>query len=114
LKKLAGAGGFEPPNAGIKILQLLPTNAVVSTISAPTSAIFLALCPKHPADGPSALETILQPGALPRAQPHERFFNRIKHFRRLATRYEKHAANFLAMLELAAIQLWLRYNESVT
>src|SRR5437764_5996099 len=26
----------------------------------------------------------------------ERFFNRIKHFRRLATRYEKHAANFLA------------------
>ena len=32
----------------------------------------------------------------------ERFFNRIKHFRRLATRYEKHAANFLAMLKLAA------------
>ena len=27
----------------------------------------------------------------------ERFFNRIKHFRRLATHYEKHAANFLAM-----------------
>ena len=42
----------------------------------------------------------------------ERFFNRIKHFRRLATRYEKHAANFLAMLKLAAAQLWLRYNES--
>ena len=32
----------------------------------------------------------------------ERFFNRIKYFRRLATRYEKHAANFLAMLKLAA------------
>jgi transposase len=44
----------------------------------------------------------------------ERFFNRIKHFRRLATRYEKHAANFLAMLKLAAIHLWLRHNESVT
>ena len=29
----------------------------------------------------------------------ERLFNRIKHFRRLATRYEKHAANFLAMLK---------------
>jgi transposase len=27
----------------------------------------------------------------------ERFFSRINHFRRLATRYEKHAANFLAM-----------------
>jgi transposase len=43
----------------------------------------------------------------------ERFFNRIKHFRRVATRYEKHAANFLAMLKLAAIHLWLRHNESV-
>ena len=44
----------------------------------------------------------------------ERFFNRIKHFRRLATRYEKHAANFLAMLKLAAVHLWLRHNESVS
>ena len=44
----------------------------------------------------------------------ERFFNRIKHFRRLATRYEKHAANLLAMLKLAAVHLWLRHNESVT
>jgi transposase len=44
----------------------------------------------------------------------ERFFNRIKHFRRLATRYEKHASNFLAMLKLAAVHLWLRHNESVT
>src|SRR5207244_9306087 len=42
----------------------------------------------------------------------ERFFNRIKHFRRLATRYEKHAANFLAMLKLAATHLWLRHHES--
>jgi transposase len=41
----------------------------------------------------------------------KRFFNRIKQFRRLATRYEKHAANFLA--KLAAAQLWLLHNESV-
>jgi transposase len=32
----------------------------------------------------------------------ERSVNRIKHFLRLATRYEKHASNFLAMLKLAA------------
>lgn len=44
----------------------------------------------------------------------ERFFNRIKHFRRIATHYEKHAANYLAMLKLAAIEIWLRYNESMT
>ena len=44
----------------------------------------------------------------------EPFFNHIKQFRRLATRYEKHAANFLAMLKLAAAQIWLRHNESVS
>ncbi len=44
----------------------------------------------------------------------ERFFNRIKHFRRAATRYEKHAANFLAMLQLASIRLWLKSIESMT
>ena len=42
----------------------------------------------------------------------ERFFNRMKHCRRIATRYEKHAANFLAFVKLAAIRLWLRFNES--
>ena len=44
----------------------------------------------------------------------ERFFNKIKHFRRVATRYEKHAANYLGMLKLASISLWLRHYESTT
>ena len=37
----------------------------------------------------------------------ERLFNRLKHFRRIATRYEKRAVNYKAMLILAAILLWL-------
>jgi transposase len=37
----------------------------------------------------------------------ERLINRLKHFRRVATRYEKRAANYLAMVTLAAIALWL-------
>jgi transposase len=36
----------------------------------------------------------------------ERFFNRIKHYRRLATRYEKTARNFLSMLSLVAVVIW--------
>ena len=32
----------------------------------------------------------------------ERFFNRIKHYRRIATRYDKTAASYLAFLHLAA------------
>jgi transposase len=44
----------------------------------------------------------------------ERFFNRIKHYRRLATRYEKLGANFLAMVQHALVRLWLREIESTT
>jgi transposase len=38
----------------------------------------------------------------------ERFFNKIKHCRRVATRYDKLAANYLAFVQLAYIRLWLR------
>jgi len=37
----------------------------------------------------------------------ERLINRLKQFRRVATRYEKRGANYLAMVMLAAIRLWL-------
>ena len=37
----------------------------------------------------------------------ERLINRLKQWRRIATRYEKRAANYHAMLMLAAILLWL-------
>lgn len=37
----------------------------------------------------------------------ERTFNRLKQFRRVATRYEKRGENYLAMLTIAAILLWL-------
>jgi transposase len=40
----------------------------------------------------------------------ERFFNKIKHCR-VATRYDKLAANYLAFIQLASIRLWLRVNE---
>lgn len=38
----------------------------------------------------------------------ERFFSKIKHFRRIATRYDKTALSFAAMLSLAAAMIWLR------
>jgi transposase len=37
----------------------------------------------------------------------ERFFNRTKQCRRVATRYDKLAANYLAFVQLVAIRLWL-------
>jgi transposase len=44
----------------------------------------------------------------------ERFFNKIKHCRRVATRYDKLASNYLAFIQLASIRPWLRINESTT
>ena len=38
----------------------------------------------------------------------ERFFNMIKHFRAIATRYEKTARNFLAGLHLVCALAWLK------
>jgi transposase len=54
-----------------------------------------------------------------RAVPHDRdlyeerhvvecFFAKLKQFRRIATRYEKTATNFLAMVQLACAMVWLR------
>jgi transposase len=44
----------------------------------------------------------------------ERFFNRAKQFRRVATRYDKLAENYLAALKLVAVRIWLRDNESTS
>ncbi|MDP3173143.1 MAG: transposase, partial [Phenylobacterium sp.] len=42
----------------------------------------------------------------------ERYFCSLKQFRRVATRFEKTARNFLAAVALASARLWLRAIES--
>jgi transposase len=44
----------------------------------------------------------------------ERFFNKLKHFRRIATRFDKLARNYLAAVLMAATRLWTRAYESTT
>jgi transposase len=44
----------------------------------------------------------------------ERFFSKLKHFRAIATRFEKHDANYLALIKLASARIWMRSYESVT
>jgi transposase len=39
----------------------------------------------------------------------ERFFNKLKHCRAIATRFEKHDANYLALVKLAAARIWMRF-----
>ena len=44
----------------------------------------------------------------------ERFFNKLKHFRGVATRYDKNPENYLAGVKLASARIWMRVNESMT
>ena len=44
----------------------------------------------------------------------ERFFNKLKHFRAIATRSDKTPENYLAGVKLASLRIWMRFNESVT
>ena len=38
----------------------------------------------------------------------ERCFNKLKHFRRFATRYDRRAVHFLGFIHLAAAMIWMR------
>ncbi|MBD0391041.1 transposase, partial [Wolbachia endosymbiont of Pentalonia nigronervosa] len=38
----------------------------------------------------------------------ERMFNKLKNFRRVATRYDKLAISFLSFVHIASIYLWLK------
>lgn len=43
----------------------------------------------------------------------ERFFNKLKHFRAVATRYDKNPENYLASVKLASVRIRIRFNESM-
>lgn len=41
-----------------------------------------------------------------------RFLSKLRHFRRIPSRYDKLADNFLAIVKLASVRLWLRAYET--
>jgi transposase len=67
---------------------------------------------QYPAEEQSQRSDLLQPDLYRARNRVERFFNKIKQCRRVATRYDKLAANYLASIQLPSIRLWLRVYES--
>lgn len=65
----------------------------------------LAVIPNNPS---RALKYALDPHLYAQRHLVECCFSRLKQFRRVATRFEKTARNYLAVVTLAAIVLWLR------
>jgi transposase len=47
-------------------------------------------------------------GAYKHRNRIERCFNRLKHFRRFATRYDRRTIHFAGFVHLAAVMIWLR------
>lgn len=68
--------------------------------------------PNIPAKSNRKMEAVLQQKVYRQRNRIERFFSKLKHFRRIATRYDKLADNFLAMVQLTSMRLWLRAYES--
>src|SRR6516162_6120562 len=69
---------------------------------------------EHPTEKKSDRDAMFSPHLYRARNLVERFLNKIKHCRRVATRYDKLAANYLAFVQLASIRLWLRANESTS
>ncbi|WP_445304372.1 transposase [Neorhizobium sp. SOG26] len=57
---------------------------------------------------------VSRPKPLPSAQSCRTLLLQTEHFRRLTTRYDKLAANFLAAVALASARLWMRIYEPTT
>ena len=61
-------------------------------------------------DSDALRESLAQRGAWANVKPMpRRFFNKLKHFRAVATRFEKHDANYLAVVKLVAAKIWMRF-----
>ena len=82
------------------------SRAIVELVSARGGAAHI------PTQSQVKLKRSVDPDLYRRRNLVERYFCNLKQFRRIATRFEKLARNFLAAVALASARLWLRAIES--
>jgi transposase len=96
---------------------LPPANAIVADRGYDSDAI-LALsagrgCAAHiPSTARRRTRRSVPPDIYRTRNLVERFFCKLKQFRRIATRFDKLARNYLAAIHLSATRIWLRQVES--
>jgi transposase len=71
-------------------------------------------CAHIPTQKDRKVQRSIDPAIYRQRNQVERFFCKLKPFRRIATRFDKLARNFLAAVLLASTRLWLRAYESTT
>ncbi|SFX87969.1 Transposase, partial [Paracoccus pantotrophus] len=103
------------------VAPLLPDALPPGTVVADRGYDSLALVERVAARGgeahiPTQRRVRLQRSVPPDLYRHrnlvERYFCKLKPFRRIATRFDKHAITFLAAVALASARIWLRSIES--
>lgn len=82
------------------------SNAVLDLIQARGGTAHIPSCSRRLA------KRTVDPGIYRQRNLVERFFCKLKQFRRVATRFDKLARNFLAAVQLASTRIWLRAYES--
>jgi transposase len=97
-----------PANADVVADRAYDSNAVLNLIT-------LAGAKAHiPSTARRIIRRSVDPDLYRRRNLIERFFCKLKHFRRIATRFDKLARNFLAAVTLASTRLWIKAYESTT
>ncbi|WP_245928038.1 IS5 family transposase [Bosea psychrotolerans] len=110
-------GRASDKTAGPALLDALPPGTVVADSGYDSLALVERVAARGgqahiPTQSRVRQQRTVPPDLSRRRNLIERFFCKIKQFRRIATRFEKHAANFLAAVALASARLWLRSIES--
>jgi transposase len=107
----AGQKG-DAPQAG-RLIEDLPAEIVMADTAYDADHLREAIAAKGavaviPNNPSRAIKHPLDKHLYAQRQLVECCFNKLKKFRRVATRFEKTARNYLAVVTLAAIVLWLR------
>jgi len=120
LRIVLSAGQASDKAAVAALLQgLPPARALIADRGYDARAI-IELVREHggtahiPTQRDRKVQRSVDPALYRRRNLIERFFCKLKHFRRVATRFDKLARNFLAAVLLASTRLWLRAYESTT
>lgn len=82
------------------------SNAVLELITSSGALASIPSCSRR------IIKRSIDPAIYRQRNLVERFFCKLKQFRRVATRFDKLARNFLAAVALASARLWLRAYES--
>lgn len=94
-----------------------PRTTVYNLYNSWAKAVWNA-CPRrlraHPTQRDRKVQRSIDPAIYRQRNQIERFFCKLKHFRRVAARFDEPARNFLAAVLLASTSLCLRAYESTT